>query len=95
MGREDNPRYLADVGIADERIAGIGDLEGNTPVHHHLNGKGLFLTPGFIDIHSHADWNILDVSYAPSHLCQGITTVLGGNCASSPLGIGNYLDPGE
>ena len=55
-----------------------------------IEGKGLFLTPGFIDIHSHVDGNVFDVAYAPSHIRQGITTALGGNCAFSPLGIGSF-----
>ncbi len=89
-GSKDNPRFVADVGIAGERIIAVGDLK-NAARDVTIDGKGLFLTPGFIDIHSHVDGNILRVSYAPSHIRQGITTVLGGNCASSCLGIGAFL----
>lgn len=89
-GLKDKPRFIADVGIAGERIAAVGDLS-HLSSDVTIDGKGLFLTPGFIDIHSHADANILEVSYAPSHIRQGITTVLGGNCSSSPLGIGSFL----
>ncbi len=89
-GSKDNPRFVADVGIAGERIIAVGDLK-NAARDVTIDGKGLFLTPGFIDIHSHVDQNILRVSYAPSHIRQGITTVLGGNCSSSPLGIGAFL----
>jgi len=90
-GSKDNPRFVADVGITGERIIAVGDLK-NAARDVTIDGKGLFLTPGFIDIHSHVDGNILRVSYAPSHIRQGITTVLGGNCASSPLGIGSFLE---
>ncbi|MFH0795018.1 MAG: amidohydrolase family protein, partial [bacterium] len=89
-GSKDKARFVADVGIAGERIAAVGDLR-ETPRKVTINGKGFFLTPGFIDIHSHADSNVLSVPYAPSHIRQGITTVLAGNCASSPLGIGAFL----
>ena len=89
-GSKDNPRFVADVGIAGERIIAVGDLK-NAARDVTIDGKGLFLTPGFIDIHSHVDGNIMRVSYAPSHIRQGITTVLGGNCASSCLGIGSFL----
>lgn len=89
-GSRDRPRFNADVAVAGERIVAVGELK-NLPRRTTIDGKGLFLTPGFIDIHSHADSNVLDVSYAPSHIRQGITSVLGGNCASSPLGIGAFL----
>lgn len=89
-GSKDNPRFVADVGVAGERIIAVGDLKDMSR-DVTIDGKGLFLTPGFIDIHSHVDQNILRVAYAPSHIRQGITTVLGGNCASSRLGIGAFL----
>ena len=89
-GSKNKRRYVADVGIAGERIAAIGKLKRKDRTTT-IDGRGLFLMPGFIDIHSHADFNILSVTYAPSHLRQGITTVLGGNCSSSPLAIGDFL----
>jgi N-acyl-D-amino-acid deacylase len=89
-GSRDNARFVGDVGIAGERIVAVGDLK-NLPRDVAIKGNGLFLVPGFIDIHSHADNNILNVPYAPSHIRQGITTVLGGNCSFSPLGIGAFL----
>ncbi len=89
-GSRDRPRFVADVAVAGETIAAVGDLQ-NLPRRTTIDGDGLFLTPGFIDIHSHADWNILEVTYAPSHIRQGLTTVLGGNCAGSPLCVGALL----
>jgi N-acyl-D-amino-acid deacylase len=94
-GTLEAPGYCADLGILGERIEMIGHLKG---IHAKvfIDGSGLFLTPGFIDIHSHADWNIQEVKSAPSHIQQGITTVLGGNCSFSPLGIGSfYMDVEE
>jgi len=89
-GSHEAEKYVADVGIQGKRIAAIGDLK-ELPRQHTIDGSGKYLTPGFIDIHSHADRNALDVPYAPSHVRQGITTVLGGNCSFSPLGIGAFL----
>ena len=88
-GSKNRPRFTADVGIAGEKIAAVGDLK-NRPRAVTVDGAGLFLMPGYIDIHSHADDNILTVACAPSHTRQGITTVLGGNCSFSPLGIGAF-----
>ncbi|MFT7838039.1 D-aminoacylase [Saccharothrix sp. BKS2] len=69
------PGYLADVGVRDGRIAEIGaDLGGKRVVE----ADGRVLAPGFIDMHSHSD---LQVLADPAHLAkvsQGVTTeVLG------------------
>ncbi len=89
-GTRDTPARVSDVGLVGEKIAAVGNLK-DTPRKMTVNGSGLFLMPGFIDIHSHADSDLPDVPYAPSHVRQGITTVLGGNCSFSDLGIGAYL----
>ena len=88
-GTRDRDRYIADVAIAGEKIVAVGDLQ-DLPRNETIDGDGLFLTPGFIDIHSHVDENVLEVPYGASHIRQGITTVLGGNCSFSPLGIGEF-----
>lgn len=53
-----------------------------------IDAAGLTVCPGFIDMHSHADW-ILPLEEHPSILAplleQGITTVIGGNCGFSPV----------
>ena len=48
---------------------------------------GQVLCPGFIDMHSHADWALALPDHAPILAClveQGVTTVVGGNCGFSP-----------
>jgi N-acyl-D-amino-acid deacylase len=89
-GSKDGIRFVADVGIAGERIASVGNLK-QTPRRITIDGRGLFLTPGFIDIHSHGVRAILKTPRAPSHIRQGITTILGGNCGFSPLAMGSFL----
>ena len=53
-----------------------------------IDAAGLTVCPGFIDMHSHADW-ILPLEDHPSILAplleQGVTTVIGGNCGYSPV----------
>ena len=64
-------RYPGDVGIANGHIARIGDLSAATaPVE--LNVQGLFVAPGFINIHSHAVPSALPA--AVNMLTQGVTT---------------------
>ncbi|RJP17418.1 MAG: D-aminoacylase [Candidatus Abyssobacteria bacterium SURF_5] len=78
--------FRADVGISGDRIADVGDLAG-AQADRVIDASGMVVTPGFIDIHSHFDWPILD----PDHsdllsplLKQGVTTMVTGNCGFSP-----------
>jgi N-acyl-D-amino-acid deacylase len=80
------PRFRADLGIQGGKIAAIAAGErlsgGRT-----LDAAGLVVAPGFIDVHSHADWILPlpdhDQILAPL-LLQGITTLVTGNCGFSP-----------
>ena len=69
--------YLADVGVDDGRIVFIGDATTAGVVSEDtINASGLWVTPGFIDAHSHAE---LDPDYGRDglpYLYQGITTVV-------------------
>ena len=68
----------ADVGVADGRIAGIGHLSGSG--REEIDARGLLVTPGFVDIHTHYDGQVTwDERFAPSS-GHGVTTVLMGNC---------------
>ncbi|MCK2240707.1 MULTISPECIES: amidohydrolase family protein [unclassified Crossiella] len=70
-GTGGHPR-LADVSVAEGRIAEIGDpgtLGGRTVVE----ADGLVLTPGFIDMHSHSDLQILAKPDHEAKVCQGVT----------------------
>ena len=80
------PRFRADLGVRDGRIAAIArneHLEGLRA----LDAGGLVVAPGFIDVHSHADWILPlpdhDQILAPL-LLQGVTTLVTGNCGFSP-----------
>jgi N-acyl-D-amino-acid deacylase len=72
----------ADVGIAGERIAVIGDL-GPAEAAAVIDAAGRYVAPGFIDAHSHSDAYLLIEPSAPSKLFQGITTEIVGNCGAS------------
>ena len=75
--------YLASVGIEGDTIKCI-IKDGELPeAENVIDAKGRMLTPGFIDIHSHADRNVLVLPNADNNILQGITTFLGGNCGQS------------
>ncbi|MBI4041644.1 MAG: D-aminoacylase [Deltaproteobacteria bacterium] len=52
-----------------------------------IQAKGLVLSPGFIDVHSHSDYFILINPSAESKITQGVTSEIGGNCgyAAAPI----------
>lgn len=62
---------------------------------------GRLVTPGFIDIHRHADAAIFRPGFGDAELCQGLTTIINGNCglSAAPSGgayqaeIFDYLTP--
>ena len=70
--------YVADVGLRDGRIVELGSI--TTPARQTLQAQGLWITPGFIDIHTHYDGQATwDDCFTPS-IYHGVTTVVMGNC---------------
>lgn len=77
------PRWRADVGIAEGRIAAIGDLSA-VPSRERFDAAGRIVAPGFIDVHTHDDRLLLQApAGAHPKLSQGVTTVVTGNCGIS------------
>jgi N-acyl-D-amino-acid deacylase len=80
------PRRTADVGIRDGRVAEVGALTGATAARV-IDATGLVVAPGFIDVHTHAD-ELADHPAAEHFARMGVTTVIAGNCGSSPVDVG-------
>ena len=76
------PPFRADVGISGNYIKHIGKI-GKNSSRRELLAEDLCLSPGFIDVHSHTDIELLVCPTADSLIRQGVTTVIGGNCGSS------------
>jgi N-acyl-D-amino-acid deacylase len=68
-----------DLGIEGGAIAAVGDLR-HVPAAERIDCAGRVVAPGFIDVHTHYDAQILwDLALTPSSWC-GVTTVVMGNC---------------
>lgn len=90
-----SPPRAADLGIKSGRIVAFGDLT-KARAAKLIEARGLAVTPGFIDVHTHCDqaFQIMNPRYlakAPqsmkgnyNYIYQGVTTVITGNCG---LGI--------
>jgi len=85
------PGYYGSLLIEDAKIKAVfknGEILPQTD--SIINANGLVIAPGFIDMHSHADWVLPSENHPHILKClleQGITTVVGGNCGISPAPI--------
>jgi len=72
----------SDVAVQGDRIIAIGDLS-DINAERTIDVDGLYVCPGFIDVHSHSDFTLLADGRAEGKICQGITTEINGNCGLS------------
>jgi len=77
-----NPWFKADIGILNGRIAKVGKNIGGE-ADKIIDANRLFVSPGFIDIHTHSDLSLLINPKADSKIRQGVTTEVIGNCGLS------------
>ncbi len=89
------PALSADIAIHAGKIAAIGALADQQGVAM-LDADGLILAPGFIDVHTHDDLQVIRTPDMLAKISQGITTVIVGNCgiSASPVTLkGKLPDP--
>lgn len=73
-----SPPRQADVAVAGDRIAAIGEVA--EPGRSEIDATGKYVTPGFVDIHTHLDAQIAWDPIASSSCYHGVTSVVLGNC---------------
>jgi N-acyl-D-amino-acid deacylase len=83
------PAVRADLGIAGDRIAALGDLT-EAPARQTISAANRILCPGFIDVHSHSDVYLLIEPGAASKIYQGVTTEIVGNCGVSAAPLADF-----
>jgi N-acyl-D-amino-acid deacylase len=81
-----NPSYVGDVAIRDGKIAAVGRLTGKTAART-IDAAGLTVAPGFVDIHNHSDFTLVEDGDAESMVRQGVTSMIFGEGGSAaPVG---------
>ncbi|MGE5485836.1 MAG: N-acyl-D-amino-acid deacylase family protein [Ignavibacteriales bacterium] len=85
-----NPSGVMDVAILGDRIEYAG-RSLNVKAERVIDASGLVVSPGFIDLHNHTDMAVLAYPRCESHIMQGITTSVTGNCglAMAPVNPAN------
>lgn len=80
------PGIQADVGVSQGQITALApELDGEAV--QEIDARGRIVSPGFIDVHTHSDFTLLNTPGADSKIRQGITTEVVGNCGFSPAPV--------
>src|SRR5438105_14147108 len=82
------PRFQADVAIANGVVAAVGPL-ATARATTDIAATGLFVAPGFINIHSHASLEALPT--AENMLTQGVTTEILNPDGGGPVDVGEQM----
>lgn len=77
-----NKAYKGEIGILNGKIECMGNSI-HEEAEHIIDAGGSYVTPGFIDIHRHADANVFLEEFGELEIRQGLTTIVNGNCGLS------------
>jgi N-acyl-D-aspartate/D-glutamate deacylase len=86
------PGIKGDLAIKGERIVAVGTFTvAGKP--REIDGRGLIVAPGFIDLHTHSDDSLAQPATRANrcYLVQGVTTVVTGNCGFGPTDVAAYF----
>ena len=70
--------FEGDVAVVDGKIAALGAVDGTGA--EEIDARGLLVTPGFVDIHTHYDGQAIWGERLTPSSWHGVTTVVTGNC---------------
>jgi N-acyl-D-aspartate/D-glutamate deacylase len=89
------PGVKTDVHIKGDRVAAVGAV-GKINRATEIDAAGLYVCPGFIDLHTHCDTGspaLTDPAGRPNqnYVTQGVTTVVTGNCGSGPVDSARFF----
>lgn len=88
-----NPWIYTDIAIKGDKIAAMGSLK-NASAKNEIDATGFYVTPGFIDSHSHSNGGLSspELSHAQPLLAQGITTVIVNQCGGGAIDLDNQRE---
>jgi N-acyl-D-amino-acid deacylase len=87
-----NPWRHGDLAVRGDRIAAVGHIPAGSG-KREIDARGLIVAPGFIDIHSHSDFTLLEDGNAQSKIRQGVTTEVLGESSSPGPYLGKLPPP--
>ncbi len=85
------PWYRGDVAVSGGRIAAVGRLDAGATAPLVIDAKDRYVTPGFIDVHTHCEGDFDNQPEAENFIRMGVTTVVTGNCGGSVVELGDSL----
>ncbi|HSU52028.1 MAG TPA: amidohydrolase family protein, partial [Segetibacter sp.] len=86
-----NSWYYGDIAIKDGRIFKIGKFKNFTAAKE-IDADGMYVSPGFIDVHTHIEDNEVANPLASNFIYDGVTSVVTGNCGSSNVDLEKYFN---
>jgi len=85
-----NGWFYGDLLIRGDRIVQVGAV-GPVKGAQEIDARGLVVAPGFIDVHTHADRDVVRSPFAENFVRDGVTTIVTGNCGGSEKNIATYF----
>ncbi len=85
-----SPWYRGNVAVRGDTIVAVGPMVDG-PAARVIDASGLVVSPGFIDIHTHARRGIFRVPTADNYVRQGVTTIFEGPDGGSPVPLAPFL----
>ncbi|MCX7963402.1 MAG: D-aminoacylase [Candidatus Sumerlaea chitinivorans] len=81
------PWFRGDVAITAGKIVAVGVLDSEATATRVVDAQEQYVAPGFIDVHTHCEDDLLRLPTAENFIRMGVTTVVTGNCGGSYLNL--------
>lgn len=81
------PWFRGSVSITNGKIEKVGELSKDTTAPLVIDAKDKYISPGFIDVHTHSEDDLFKLPEAENFIRMGVTTLILGNCGSSYLDL--------